>query len=95
MGGAVKQMVGTVSSAMGSLFGTDGSLKAATSQVAPSTPTPSYSAGPELRGTQADANNAMDFQDRASRRRASGTGAQMLASSGANTNAGTKTLLGS
>lgn len=58
--------------------------------------TPSYAPPQELRGTQQDAQNAIDFQNNASRRKASGSGAQMLASSGTTgSNAGTKTLLGS
>lgn len=97
MGGAVSAVTNVVKSVAQAVF------KPATQPAQPTAPTAqvakttqTYSAGPEMRGTEQDAQNAIDFQNNASRRRASGYGAQMLASSGTTgSNAGTKTLLGS
>jgi len=97
--GGVTKVVGSVMNGITNAFG--GGQQAAPAQAAPvaapaQPATPSYAPPPELRGTQQDAQNAIDFQNNASRRKASGNGAQMLASAGTTgSNAGTKTLLGS
>ncbi len=95
MGGVSKVFSGLVNTVMGKGGQGYEAVKAAEA-AKPVQQTQAYSASPELRGTEQDAQNAIDFQNNASRRRASGSGAQMLASSGTTgSNAGTKTLLGS
>jgi len=106
MGGAVKTVVSGVVEptmrALGNIMGsaTDagnaGGAPAAAAALQQAQQANAYKPPPEMRGTQQDAQGALDFQNMASRRKASGSGAQMLASAGTTgSNAGTKTLLGS